>query len=75
MARSMGKGSHASSCKYCSGGGGLSEVSAFIRPALALLPFLLLLTKKKYKPAILYFIFIAAVLSSETFMVVHTQGA
>ncbi|KNZ42222.1 energy-coupling factor transporter transmembrane component T [Acetobacterium bakii] len=55
-------------------GGGHSGVSTVIRPLLALLPLLLLLAEYKFKPAALYFIFIASAMAAETFLVSRTQG-
>lgn len=55
-------------------GGGFNGISAIIRPVLALLPFILLLSEKRYEKAVLYFIFIGAALSFEIFLVGKTQG-
>lgn len=55
-------------------GGGFSGISVIIRPMLAFLPFILLLSEKKYGKAVMYFIFIGAALSCEGFLVGRTQG-
>lgn len=56
-------------------GGGLSGASTVIRPVFACMPFLLLLVERKFRSAILYFIFLSAALGMEIFLVTHTQGA
>ena len=48
--------------------------SAVIRPVVALLPFLLLLSEQQYRPAFLYLIFATAAISAEMILVGRTQG-
>lgn len=55
--------------------GGLSGVSAYIRPVLALFPFILLSVEKKFKKAIIYFAFLCPALVLENFFIGGTNGA
>ncbi|WP_166240182.1 energy-coupling factor transporter transmembrane component T [Paenibacillus turpanensis] len=55
-------------------GGSISGADAFIRPALGLLPFLLLAAERKTMPAFLYLIIMSAALSMEAFLVSRTAG-
>lgn len=55
--------------------GGLSGASAYIRPALSCLPFILLLSERKIKTAVMYFIFVCPAILLDLFFVTSTNGA
>ncbi|MBE6011336.1 MAG: energy-coupling factor transporter transmembrane protein EcfT [Lachnospiraceae bacterium] len=55
-------------------GGGLSGTSVFVRPLFGLLPFIMLLSGYKYKPAFLYLAFISFSMFTELFLVNITTG-
>ncbi|QOX64887.1 energy-coupling factor transporter transmembrane protein EcfT [Anoxybacterium hadale] len=54
--------------------GGYDGLSGAVRQILAVLPFLLLIMEGGVRTALIYFIFIAAAISGETFLVQKTEG-
>lgn len=55
-------------------GGGLNGTAGLIRPFFGMLPFILLLSGYKYKPAFLYLVFISFSIFTELFLVHITTG-
>lgn len=54
--------------------GGFSGLSAVLRPALALLPFFLLLVEGRHHPALLYGLLILGAFSAEIMLISRSQG-